>query len=90
MLWTGHLVSLWDEDRGGFKAIGLVGGAERAGLAWCKHIPGRGVVMRERGRMEGMPGMGRLAWSCGGHDVCCALSLGELERKPVTRTLLLV
>jgi hypothetical protein len=27
-----HLVSLWDEDRGGFKAIGLVGEAERAGL----------------------------------------------------------
>jgi hypothetical protein len=27
-----HLVSLWDEDRGGFKAIGLVGEVERAGL----------------------------------------------------------
>ena len=29
-----HLVSLWDESRGCFKAIGLAGGAERAG--WCK------------------------------------------------------
>jgi hypothetical protein len=27
-----HLVLLWDENRGGFKAIGLAGGAERAGL----------------------------------------------------------
>jgi hypothetical protein len=27
-----HLVSLWDEDRGRFKAIGLAAGAERAGL----------------------------------------------------------
>ena len=30
---VGYLVSLWDEDRGRFKAIGLAGGAERAGLA---------------------------------------------------------